>query len=236
MSGHNKWSKIHRQKSVADNKRGALFTKLGNAISLAARQGGTDPLMNFKLQIAITQAKAVNMPKDNIERAVKRGSGELADGKIEEVLYEGFGPGGAALLIECLTDNRNRTAAEIKFLLSRAGGSLGGPNSVAWMFEQKGVITLVDLSEALELELIDAGALDVNRADQVTVYTAPTNLKKIAGFLKRNDVAIQNTEIQYVAKEPRTLDEQTKAKLVELFNSLDENQDVSNCYTNAADQ
>src|SRR3989344_404513 len=140
MSGHSKWSQIHRQKGAADAKRGAIFTKLGKNISIAARLGGGDPATNFRLRLAVDQAKAANMPKDNIDRAIKRGTGEIAGGTIETIAYEGFGPEGSAFIIECLTDNRNRTAANIKHYLTKYGGSLGTPGSVSWQFEQKGIV------------------------------------------------------------------------------------------------
>ena len=136
MSGHSKWAKIHRQKAVTDAKKGTVFTKHANIITIAARAGGGDPEMNFKLKLAIEKAKQANMPKDNIDRAIARGTGENDDKKIEEVAYEGFGPGGVAFIIECLTDNRNRTSANIKHIFSLYGGSLGSPNSVLWQFEK----------------------------------------------------------------------------------------------------
>lgn len=233
MSGHNKWSKIHRQKSVADSKRGALFTKLGNVISMAAKQGGGDVTMNFKLQIAIDQAKGVNMPKDNIERAIKRGTGELAGGTIEEVVYEGFGPDGVAFIIECLTDNRNRTAAEIKRIFTKAGGNLGGPNSVAWMFEQKGVVVVNQLDESLELGLIDAGAGDIKKNGEAVIYCPIAEIKKIKDFLEDQDVKIQSAEIQYIAKKEVVINKQTEQKIEKMVAELDDNEDVNNFYTNA---
>ena len=234
MSGHSKWSKIHRQKGVADNKRGALFTKLGKAISVAARLGGGDPAMNFKLQLAIDQAKANNLPKDNIDRAIKRGTGELGGGTIEEVIYEGFGPGGVAIIVECLTDNKNRTVADIKHLFTKLGGNLGGQNSVAWMFELTGVIRLNKMDENLELGLIEAGANDIfQEADGWTVITPPANLQGVKNFLKTAGVGVEYAEVEHAPKDKKTIDEQTKTKLEIFFEALDENQDVNNFYTNA---
>lgn len=234
MSGHSKWSKIHRQKSVADNKRGALFTKLGNAITIAAKSGGGDPTTNFKLQLAIDQAKTGNMPKDNIQRAIKRGTGELKGGRIEAITYEGFGPNNIAFMIECLTDNRNRTSAAMKHVLSKYGGSLGGPNSVGWMFEQKGIIRTEKVSEELELELIDAGANDfVEEDDGTTIFTNPSDLKKVNDFLTQKGLTVEYAEIEQVPKDKKTVDDKTKEKLEKVFAELDDNEDVNNFFTNA---
>lgn len=234
MSGHSRWSKIHRQKSVADNKRGALFTKLGNAITIAAKSGGGDPTTNFKLQLAIDQAKTGNMPKDNIQRAIKRGTGELEGGRIEAITYEGFGPNNIAFMIECLTDNRNRTSAAMKHVLSKYGGSLGGPNSVGWMFEQKGIIRTEKVSEELELELIDAGANDfVEEDDGTTIFTNPSDLKKVNDLLTQKGLTVEYAEIEQVPKDKKTVDDKTKEKLEKVFAELDDNEDVNNFFTNA---
>ncbi|MFA6215734.1 MAG: YebC/PmpR family DNA-binding transcriptional regulator [Patescibacteria group bacterium] len=234
MSGHSKWATTKRAKSATDAKRGALFTKLSKAVTIAARLGGGDPSANFRLRLAIDQAKFANVPKDNIERAIKRGTGELAGGIIEQITYEGFGPGGSAIIIECLTDNRNRTAASIKHILTKYGGSFGGPNSVAWMFEQKGVINIAKISDDLELELIDAGSLDIIKdSDTVTIYTKPNDLKKIKELLEKKGTVIQNAEIEQVAKEKKELTGEVKEKLEKLFTDLDEDEDVNNYYTDA---
>ena len=235
MSGHSKWHQIHRQKGATDAKRGALFTKLGNNITVAAKIGGGDPDANFRLRLAIDQAKSSNMPKENIERAIKRGTGELNDGKkIETVNYEGYGPEATAFIIEVLTDNRNRTSASIKHLLSKFGGSLAGPGSVAWMFEQKGVIRTDDITEELELTLIDAGVRDIIRdEDGTTVYTKPGDLKKIKDLLEQFKITIEYAETEQIAKDKKIVSEEQKEKLQKLFDELDENEDVSNYYTNA---
>lgn len=234
MSGHSKWNSIKHQKGAADAKRGALFTKLGKAISVAAKGGGSDPESNFQLRLAVDQAKAANMPKDNIERAIKRGSGELDGGKIEEISYEGFGPEGTAFIIEALTDNRNRSSAAMKHILTKYGGGLGGPNSVAWMFKQKGIIRIKAIDDELELELIDAGASDIIKdADGVIVYTASNDLKKIKELIDQKDITIEYAEIEQVAKEKKVVAEDKKDKIQKLFNELDENEDVNNYYTNA---
>lgn len=234
MSGHSKWSKIHRQKGVADNKRGALFTKLGNNIAVAAKAGGGDPTTNFKLQLAIEQAKSGNMPKDNIDRAIKRGTGELAGGKIEEITYEGFGPDNIAFMIDCLTDNRNRTSAAMKHVLSKFGGNLGGPNSVSWMFEQKGIVRTGEIDDELELELIDAGANDIiQEEDGSTIFTNPADLKKVKNLLTQKNLAVDYAEIEQVPKDKKIIGDKTKEKLEKVFAELDDNEDVNNFYTNA---
>ncbi|MFA6322191.1 MAG: YebC/PmpR family DNA-binding transcriptional regulator [Candidatus Buchananbacteria bacterium] len=237
MSGHSKWATTKRAKGAADAKRGAIFTKLGNNISIAAKLGGGDPATNFRLRLAIDLAKASNVPKDNIERAIKRGTGELGGGIIETVVYEGFGPEGSALIIEGLTDNRNRTAAAVKHILSKHGGSLGGPNAVSWLFEQKAVIRTKDVSDDLELELIDAGALDIVREDEgATIYAAPNDLKKVKDFLDTKNMSVDYAEIEQVPKEKKTLSAEGNEKINKLFAELDEDADVSNYYSNVADE
>ncbi len=235
MSGHSKWQQIHRQKGAADAKRGALFTKLGKTITVAAKLGGGDADTNFKLRLAIDQAKAANMPKDNIDRAIKRGTGELGDGKkIESINYEGYGPDGTAFIIEVLTDNRNRTSSTVKHLLNKYGGSLGSPNSVAWMFETKGIVRISKLPQNLELPLIDAGAQDIVAEDGgVTVYTAPADLKKVKELLEQSGVTIEYAEIEQVARDKKSASGATKEQVEKLFAELDDNEDVSNFYTNA---
>jgi len=234
MSGHSKWAQIHRQKGAADAKRGALFTKLGNAITMATKSGGGDPETNFKLRLAIDQAKIANLPKDNIERAIKRGIGELAGGKIEEVTYEGFGPYGIPIIIESLTDNRNRTSSNIKHLLDKYGGSLGGPNSVSWMFEQKGIIRIDKIDEKIELELIDAGAQDIQKDDDgVAIYTTPNELEKIKKLLEKKGIKIQYSELERIAKDKKELTDGEKINVQKLFDELDGDENVSNYYSNA---
>lgn len=234
MSGHNKWSKIHRQKSAADNKRGAVFTKLGNAITVAAKSGGGDPDSNFKLRLAIDQAKAVSMPKDNIERAIKRGTGELEGGAIEELTYECFAPDGVAFIVEALTDNRNRTGSDVKHIFTKHGGSLGAPGSVAWMFEQKGIIRIAKIDEELELELIDQGVVDIKKDEEgVSLFTEPNDLKKVKDFLELKKIETLYAEVEQIPKELKETDEVLKVKIQKIVEALDENEDVSNYYTNA---
>jgi len=234
MSGHSKWATTKRAKGAADIKRAAVFTKLSNAITIASKLGGGDPGANFRLRLAIDQAKAANVPKDNIDRAIKRGTGELGGGVPEEVTYEGFGAAGAAFIIECLTDNRNRTSAAIKHILTKAGGSLGGPNAVSWMFEQKGVIRVKAISDELELELIDAGATDIDRdEDGGIVYTAPADLKKIKDWLESRGLTCDFAAVEMIPKEKKVLNEEEKEKIQKMIDELEENEDVNNYYTNA---
>jgi YebC/PmpR family DNA-binding regulatory protein len=234
MSGHSKWAQIHRQKGVADAKRGAIFTRLGNNITIAVKTGGGgNPDTNFKLQLAIDKAKGSNMPKDNIERAIKRGTGEAEGGIIEEITYEGFGPDGVAVIVECLTDNRNRTSSSIKHALAKNGGSLGGPNSVSWMFEQKGVIAIRNINENLELELIDAGVLDIEKEPEgVTIYTSFADLQKIKKLLEDKKIEIISAEIEQVPKEIKEVGPETVEKLEKMFQDLDDDGDVNNYFTN----
>lgn len=234
MSGHSKWHNIRLRKGVNDAKRGALFTRLGKAITVAAKLGGGEMETNFKLRLAIEKAKAANMTKDNIEKAIKRGTGEADGGPIETITYEGFGPDGVAIIIECLTDNRNRTSSDMKHILSKHGGNLGGPKSVSWMFEQKGVIRIATIDEQLELELIDAGADDiVKEKDSVIIYTDPSDLKKITELLDAKHCAVEYAEVEWVAKEKKTITQDQKTNLEKLFDALEESEDVNDYYSNA---
>jgi YebC/PmpR family DNA-binding regulatory protein len=239
MSGHSKWATTKRAKFATDAKRASLFTKLARVITVAAREKGSDPDTNFSLRLAIEKARAANMPKENIERSIKRGLGEIKGAIIEELTYEGFGPGGTALIIKCLSDNKNRTAADIKHLLSRFGGSLGSPNSVLWQFEQKGVIRLEkeklagkNLDE-LELQLIDLGAQDIAKADDSwIIYTRPEDLQKVSNNLKTLGLENDFAEIEYVPKEKISLTTELMQKNQALFEALDEAEDVDDYYTN----
>ena len=236
MAGHSKWAQIKRKKGAADAKRGQLFTKLARAITVAARDGGGDPDGNAALANAVEKAKSLRMPKENIERAIARGSGAGADAAaIEAVTYEGYGPGGVAILIECLTDNRNRTAADVRHLFSRADASLGEPGSVSWMFEKKGVL-LVDAERYTEDDLIpaiDAGAEDLSdEGDSIRIVTEPGNLRAVREALEQSGVEVQATEQSMLPKtvvEPST-DE--ARKLLRLLDALDELDDVDQVYAN----
>jgi len=241
MSRHSKWSKIKHQKGAADVKRSALFTRLSKNITLAAREGGNgDPKMNFKLRLAIDQAKAVNLPKDTVDRAIQKGIGGGNEGQIERVQYEGFLPGGAAIIIESLTDNRNRTSGVVKNSLGKHGGNMGLPNSVAWMFERKGVIRISNYKDSVknfdefQLKMIDLGADDIQTEEEdLTIYTAPENLEKLREGLEKEQITPEETEIEFVAKEKINISETAqKEKIENLLNELDENEDIDNYYTN----
>jgi YebC/PmpR family DNA-binding regulatory protein len=236
MAGHSKWAQIKRKKGAADAKRGQLFTKLARAITVAARDGGGDPEGNAALANAVEKAKALRMPKENIERAIARGTGAGGDAAaIEAVTYEGYGPGGVAILIECLTDNRNRTAAEIRHMFSRADASLGEPGSVAWMFDKRGVL-LVDAGRWSEDDLIpaiDAGAEDLSdEGDSIRITCDPAQLRAVRAALEEAGVEVQSTEQTMV---PRTVVEvgPTDArKLLRLLDALDEQDDVDQVHAN----
>lgn len=235
MSGHSKWAQIHRQKEVTDQKKGALFTKLGNAITIAAKEGGENSETNFKLKLAIDQAKTANMPRETIKRAIKRGTGELKGEKIEQVTYEGFGPGKTALIIEVLTDNRNRSNSTLKHILSKYGGHLAKPNSIKWLFEPKGVIRILPIEEEKQLEIIDVGVGDIfQEGDHLVIYCQPNDLKKIKEFLEKKGIEIKYAELEMIAKEKiPTTDPNLKTQLEKLFTELDENPEINNYYTNA---
>jgi YebC/PmpR family DNA-binding regulatory protein len=236
MSGHSKWAQIKHKKATVDARRGQLFTKLARAITVASRDGGGDPDGNAALANAIEKAKSFRMPKENIERAIARGSGEGGDAAaIESVVYEGYGPGGVALLVECLTDNRNRTAAEIRHLFSRADASLGEPGSVAWMFEKKGVV-LVDGDRYSEEDLIaaiDAGAEDVTvDGDSLRVVCDTADLRGVRQALEDARVEVQATEQSMVPKTTVELGAEDARKLLRLMDALDEHDDVDQVHAN----
>ncbi len=235
MSGHNKWSKIAGKKAVADQKRSGQFTKIIKNIIVAAK-GGADLETNFKLRLAVDKARAANMPKDNIDRAIARGAGTADGGQIEEVIYEGFGPGGVAILVLTNTDNRNRTSSDLKHIFSKYNGAMGGPNSVKWMFEHKGIIRIdqVSESEELQLELIDNGAEDVEVDDKgMTVITTFDNFPKLKKLIEDKKLAISYAEMEWVAKDETVVDENTQSQLNKMLEALEENDDVSDYFTNA---
>jgi len=238
MSGHSKWATTKRAKAVTDAKRAGVFTKIAHLISIAARDGGGDPKANFILRMAIEKGKEVSMPKDNIERAIKRGTGELAGETLEEIIYEGYGPGGVAILIDSLTDNRNRSVSEIKHILTKHGGSFGAAGSVAWMFEKKGVIGISPehVSDDLELDLIEAGAEDVIRTDEgVTIITTPNEIEAVKAILDSKKISTAFAEVEYRAKTMTTVsDDATKQKLEKILDDLEEHADVRGYYTNLA--
>jgi YebC/PmpR family DNA-binding regulatory protein len=236
VAGHSKWAQIKHRKAVVDARRGRLFTKLARAITVAARDGGGDAEGNAPLANAIEKAKSYRMPKENIERAIARGTGAGADAAaIESVTYEGYGPGGVAILVECLTDNRNRTAAEIRYLFSRANASLGEPGSVAWMFEKKGVV-LVDAERYGEDDLIaaiDAGAQDVGvDGDSLRVVCEPADLRKVREALEEAGVEVESTEQTMVPKTVVQVGSEEARKLLRLMDALDDHDDVDQVQAN----
>lgn len=236
MSGHSKWSTIKRQKGAADAKRGALFTKLSREIIIAAKAGGPDPTMNFKLRLAIQRAKANNMPNDNIDRAVAKATGGGPEDNFEEVTYEGYGPGGTAILIQVTTDNKNRTVAEIRHCFTRAGGNLGETGSVAWQFEPRGVITISagDDAEDLALQAIDAGADDVDEdGDLLEVRTDPSQLESVRQSLETAGADIDNSDIAMLPTTPIDLDDKTAKATLRLLDALEELEDVQRVFSNA---
>ncbi len=230
MSGHSKWSTIKRQKGVTDARRGALFTKVAREISVAARQGGGDPDANYRLRLAVEKARAVNMPSDNIKRTIDKATGGGDAEQYEEIVYEGYGPGGVAVLVEAQTDNRNRTAAEVRSMFSKSGGQLAGSGAVAWQFEPRGLIIVprdgVDADE-VALTAIDAGAEDVDTdaGDTIEVYTNPGDLERIRAALETAGVAVESAESAMVAKQTVELDAgkaRQALRLVELLEDLDD--------------
>jgi YebC/PmpR family DNA-binding regulatory protein len=236
MSGHSKWSQIKRQKGANDAKRGQLFTRLGREITVAARDGGGDPDANYRLRLAMQRARESNMPMENIERAIKRGTGGGEGAALDEIVYEGYGPGGAAVLVEVMTDNRNRAAGEVRNVFSRHGGNLGNPGSVNWMFEPRGIITLaVNGADAEEIELkaIDAGATDVTAADgEIEVQTDPTDLDAVRLAFEGDSVTIISAETTLIPKQTVDLDGKQAMQVLKLVDKLEELDDVQHVYTN----
>jgi YebC/PmpR family DNA-binding regulatory protein len=237
MSGHSKWASIKHKKAATDAKRGQLFTKLARAISVAAREGGGDPEANFTLAAAIDKARSYSMPKDNIQRAIERGAGGGDEGdEIERVVYEGYGPGGAAILVEALTDNRNRTSAEVRHAFDTNGGSLGEPGSVAWQFERRGIV-LIDADRYSEDDLIaaiDAGADDVIAEDDLLKVTAdPASLSAVRAALEDAGVEIQSSELTMEPKAVVDVAGESEARqLMRLMDGLDDHDDVESVHAN----
>lgn len=236
MSGHSKWSQIKRQKGAADLKRGAIFSKLTNAIILAAKNGG-DPEANFALKMAIEKARAASMPKENVDRAIKRGTGELGGTKIEEILYEAIGPNSIGILIETATDNRNRTNSEIKNILSKFGGKLAGAGAVTYQFERMGKL-LVDSQEEdrqnLELQIIDAGAIDFEeQGDTLAVYSRANELEMVKKNLENQGIQIREASLAWEPKSLMTIGEKTEAeKIIKLMEAVENIDDVTSVYAN----
>jgi YebC/PmpR family DNA-binding regulatory protein len=238
MSGHSKWSTIKRQKGVTDAKRGALFTKVAREISVAARQGGGDPDANYRLRLAIEKARSVNMPSDNIKRTIDKATGGGEAEQYEEIVYEGYGPGGVAVLVEAQTDNRNRTAAEVRSMFTKSGGQLAGSGAVAWQFEPRGLIT-VPRSGALDadevaLAAIDAVAEDVDTDgdEAIEVYTSPGDLETIRKALESVGVPVESAESAMIAKQTVELDASKARQALRLVELLEDLDDVSRVTAN----
>lgn len=233
MSGHSKWATTHRQKAVVDAKRGAIFTKLGNQIAIAAR-GGTDPTLNASLAMAIEKAKAANMPSANIQRAIDRVADKNA-AALEEITYEGYGPGGVGIIIETATDNRNRTLPEVKTALVKNGGRIADAGSVAFQFTRKGVITVEGTGEELLLQVLDAGAEDAVEEDgELIVYTELKDLASVRNKLVEQGLKVKDAELRYIANTPVEIaDSETAQKLMKVVDALDDLDDVVNVHTNA---
>jgi YebC/PmpR family DNA-binding regulatory protein len=235
MSGHSHWATIKRSKGAADAKRGKLFSKLARAIIIAAKHGGGDPDMNLKLRYAIDKAREASMPKDNIDRAIKRGTGESEGIHFEEISYEGYGSGGVAILVEVTTDNRNRTAGEVRKIFERAGGKMGAQGSVAYLFERKGMF-IVDAKTADEDRLmevaLDAGADDLKRAgDNFEITCDPAHFNKVRDALAANKIVTTSAELTQLPKTPMDVDPETGAKVLRMMEALDEHDDVQNVYS-----
>jgi YebC/PmpR family DNA-binding regulatory protein len=236
MSGHSKWSTIKRKKGAADAKRGQMFTKLGREIGLAAREGGGDPDMNFRLRLAVDRAKAANMPRDNIERAIERRAGTGKGESLEELTYEGYGPSGTAMFVAVLTDNRNRSVAEVRSVFTRLGGNLGENGCVAWLFDRKGYITLAPNGgdpEEMALIAIDAGAEDVRiDSEVVEVFTEMADLRSVREELEANGLKIEDSELSWIPKSTMALDGGATIKNMKLIDALEELDDVMQVYSN----
>ncbi|HAZ16765.1 MAG: transcriptional regulator [Candidatus Jacksonbacteria bacterium RIFCSPLOWO2_02_FULL_43_9] len=237
MSGHSKWASIKHKKGATDQKRGILFSRISKNIIIAAKHGGGDPATNLTLRLAIDAARSANMPNDNIKRAIDRATGKADGAQIEEVLYEGFGPGGVAVLVSAATDNKNRTTGNVRHLFSKYGGSMGTTNSVAWMFEQRGVIriekpTNID-GDDFQLQLIDAGAEDISLSDDgIRITTPPSDLIKIKNSIEQMSLPVEYAQIEYIPKQIISIDAETQAKIDTFFEALEEDEDVSNYYSN----
>ncbi len=236
MSGHSKWATIKRKKAVADAKRGKIFTQVIKEITIAARMGGGDQAGNPRLRLAIEKAKANNMPADNIKRAIQKGTGELPGVAYEEMLYEGYGPGGAALLIESVSDNKNRTVSELRHALERYGGKLAAANSVAWLFHKKGVIHVLGANcpedDVLSV-ILDAGAEDLKTEDELYVITtAPESFEPVKNALEGKGIRIESAELQMVPQNTVRVEGKEAEQLLRLMEILEDHDDVQHVYSN----
>jgi len=236
MSGHSKWATIKRKKGAADAKRGKIFSRLIKEITVAARMGGGDPGGNPRLRTAIDAAKAENMPHDNINRAIKKGTGELEGATYEEITYEGYGPAGVAILIEAMTDNKNRTVAELRHLMSKNGGNMGEAGSVGWMFHKKGTIVVEKKStseEALMDTALDAGAEDIQETPEVfEITTVPASYEAVVNALKAKKIPVLNSSVGMVPQNFIKLTGETAEKMLKLMDALEDYEDVQNVYAN----
>lgn len=237
MSGHSKWANIKHKKEKEDAWRGKAFTKVARQITIAAREGGGDPDANFRLRIAVDAARAINMPGENITRAIKRGTGELDNVAYEELMYEGYAPGGVALLIEIATDNRNRTAGDVRWILSKHGGNLGESGCVAWMFEKKGVVTVsgdkLPAEDELMLQALEAGAEDMVATDDgYDIICSPTDFPQVQDNLHKAGLPITAAELDMRPKTTVTLGESEARRVFNLIDALEEHDDVQTVYSN----
>ncbi|MBA7614327.1 putative transcriptional regulatory protein [subsurface metagenome] len=237
MSGHSKWSQIKRQKGVADARRGQLFTKLAREIIVAVREGGPSPEANFRLRLVVQKARDNNMPLDNIERAIKRGSGHAEDAALAEMVLEGYGPNGVAILVQALSDNRNRTLQDVRNIFTRHSGNLGESGCVAWLFDSRGVITVETNArdaEELALQAIDTGAEDVKIENKyIEVYTRPAELEKVREALEQKKIAINSAEVCMVPKTIVELEEKAALQTLKLLDRLEELDEVQSVSCNA---
>ncbi len=244
MSGHSKWHNIQGRKGKQDALRSNLFSKFSKAISIVVKQGGADAATNFSLRLAIDKAKTAGMPKDNIDRAIKKGTGELNDGtQVEEMLYEAYGPGGVAIMIRCLSDNKNRTVQEIKHIVSDHGGSFGSAGSVSWMFQQLGYVLINNEQltnnkinrDEFEMAMIEAGAEDIQDAEEggLEIKTKTENFKKVVDKLREMNIETKESGLIWSAKDKVPVSEEVQRKLERLFGDLEDNDDVEDFYTNA---
>ena len=241
MSGHSHAKTIKHDKEIADQKRGNIFSKFARQISLAVRDKGSNPETNSSLRFAIERAKSFNMPKENIERAIKKGTGELAGENLEEILFEAYGPGGIAIIVEGITDNKNRALGEIKNIINDYNGKLVGEGSVKWMFERRGLITITlnnetqnpKTKEELEMKTIEAGADDIYwQDDLLEIYTKPEDLEKVKKNLEAQNIKIESALLGWLAKEEIAVDAKDKERAEKLFNALDDNEAVQEIYSN----
>jgi YebC/PmpR family DNA-binding regulatory protein len=253
MSGHSKWSKIKRKKGANDAKRGALFTKLAKAITIAASEGGSDPVMNFVLRLSIDSAKKANMPLNNIERAVKKGSGELEGGKIMRTVYEGIGPSGSSFIVRCSTDNTNRTISELRKIFDNAGGTIGASGSQMWQFEEKGVLVLQSMrllksdkfgkedefvsvdQDELEMSLMEVvGIEDIRRTedDYFEIYTSRNDFAEVHKVIDSMGIKIDEAELKFIPKDRISPTEEVISKVLTLMENLDDHDDVDGVFTN----